>query len=183
MLLCDESNGEKRYSQASLAHAVAVRNPMRGLGGVPVMQTAEVQHWVCRGGWTLDFRLLPMPESARRGVAEGMSNSCTANSCKSPVPSALEAERVCILHFTLAVEQKCAEMRRETVLGRAPRERQLEIIQYISQSGELLARTATSGLHLADDMKARVLNTFLTLMNLRENLDRAALRQPIGRGR
>jgi hypothetical protein len=30
-------------------------------------------------------------------------------------------------------------------------------------------------------MKARILNTFLTLMNLRENLDRAALRQPIGR--
>jgi hypothetical protein len=36
-------------------------------------------------------------------------------------------------------------------------------------------------LHLADEMKARILNTFLTLMNLRENLDRAALRQPIGR--
>ena len=48
-------------------------------------------------------------------------------------------------------------------------------------NGEMLARSATSGLHLADEMKARILNTFLTLMNLRENLDRAALRQPIGR--
>jgi len=40
---------------------------------------------------------------------------------------------------------------------------------------------STSGLHLADEMKARILNTFLTLMNLRENLDRAALRHHIGR--
>jgi hypothetical protein len=30
-------------------------------------------------------------------------------------------------------------------------------------------------------MKARILNTSLTLMNLRENLDCAGLRQPIGR--
>ena len=36
-------------------------------------------------------------------------------------------------------------------------------------------------MHLPDELKARILNTFLTLMNLRENLDRAALRQPIGR--
>ena len=43
------------------------------------------------------------------------------------------------------------------------------------------ARAATSGMALTDEMKARILNTFLTLMNLRENLDRAALRQPIGR--
>jgi hypothetical protein len=110
-----------------------------------------------------------------------MPNCCSANGCKSLVPAALDSERLCVLHYTLAVEQSCAGMRRETVLGHAPRERQLEIIRYISQSGELLARTATSGLHLPDEMKARVLNTFLTLMNLRENLDRAALRQPIGR--
>jgi hypothetical protein len=45
----------------------------------------------------------------------------------------------------------------------------------------MLARASTSGLPLADEMKARILNTFLTLMNLREKLDRAALRQPIGR--
>jgi hypothetical protein len=34
---------------------------------------------------------------------------------------------------------------------------------------------------LTDDLKARVLSTFLTLMNLRENLDRAAMRSPFGR--
>ena len=110
-----------------------------------------------------------------------MPMTCNAAGCKGIVPSALESERICVLHFTLAIEQSCAEMRRETVLGRAPRERQLEIIRYIADRGELLARAATSGLHLPDELKARVLNTFLTLMNLRENLDRAALRQPIGR--
>ena len=97
------------------------------------------------------------------------------------VPAALESEHLCVLHFTLVVEQACAEMRRETVLGRTPHDRQVEIIRYIGQRGELLARTATSGLHLPDELKARILNTFLTLMNLRENLDRAALRHPIGR--
>jgi hypothetical protein len=85
------------------------------------------------------------------------------------------------MHFTLTIEQACAEMRRETVLGRAPHERQVEIIHYIAERGEMLARAATSGMHLSDELKARVLNTFLTLMNLRENLDRSALRQPVGR--
>ncbi len=95
---------------------------------------------------------------------------------------ALESEKLCILHFTLAVEQSCAEMRRETKsFPVTPHDRQLEIIHFIAERGELLARVATAGLHLPDETKARILNTFLTLMNLRENLDRAALRQPIGR--
>jgi hypothetical protein len=81
----------------------------------------------------------------------------------------------------MQVEKACAEMRRETVYGRTPHGRQAEIISFIAEHGELLARASTSGLHLPDEMKARILNTFLTLMNLRENLDRAALRQPIGR--
>jgi hypothetical protein len=110
-----------------------------------------------------------------------MPNPCSTTGCKGTVPAALESEQQCVLHFTQSIEQICAEMRRETVLGRTPHERQVEIIHYIAACGELLARTATSGLHLPDEMKARILNTFLTLMNLRENLDRAALRQPIGR--
>ncbi len=88
---------------------------------------------------------------------------------------------MCVLHFTLKIEKECGEMRRETVYGKTPHSRQVEIMRYISEHGEMLARAATSGLNLADEMKARILNTFLTLMNLRENLDRAALRQPIGR--
>ena len=110
-----------------------------------------------------------------------MRGTCSMAGCKAIVPSPLEGEGVCVVHFIVAVENACGEMRRETALGRAPRERQVEIMQYIAGRGELLARTATSGMVLADEMKARILNTFLTLMNLRENLDRAALRQPIGR--
>lgn len=110
-----------------------------------------------------------------------MSDICSATECKFTVPAPLESEKVCVLHFTLAIEQTCGDMRRETVLGLAPRERQLEIIKYITERGDLLARTATGGLSLPDEIKARILNTFLTLMNLRENLDRAALRQPTGR--
>jgi hypothetical protein len=108
-------------------------------------------------------------------------SSCSAPGCKMSVPAALESEKLCILHFTMEIEHRCAEMRRETAVGKTGRDRQVEIITYIGGRGELLARTATSGLHLPDELKARILNTFLTLMNLRENLDRAALRHPIGR--
>ena len=107
--------------------------------------------------------------------------ACCENGCKGQVPTALEPARMCVLHFTLKMEQECAQMRRETVYGKTPHARQVEIIRYIADQGEMLARASTSGLPLADEMKARILNTFLTLMNLRENLDRAALRQPIGR--
>jgi hypothetical protein len=110
-----------------------------------------------------------------------MPSSCAQPACKAVVPADLESAKLCVMHFTLAIEQACAEMRRETVLGRAPHERQVEIIHYIAERGEMLARAATSGMHLTDELKARVLNTFLTLMNLRENLDRSALRQPVGR--
>jgi len=110
-----------------------------------------------------------------------MPNTCNAPGCKAAVPVQLEAQRLCILHFTMSVEEACSGMRRETAMGRTPRERQVEIINYIAEQGEVLARVSTGGLHLGDEMKARILNTFLTLMNLRENLDRAALRQPIGR--
>jgi hypothetical protein len=107
--------------------------------------------------------------------------ACSEHGCKGQVPQALETPKLCVLHFTLLVEKECAQMRHETVYGKTPHARQVEIIRYIAEHGELLARASTSGLHLADEMKARILNTFLTLMNLRENLDRAALRQPIGR--
>jgi hypothetical protein len=107
--------------------------------------------------------------------------ACSEHGCKGQVPQALESVHLCVLHFTLQIEKACAEMRRETVYGKTPHSRQVEIIDYIAEHGEMLARASTCGLHLADEMKARILNTFLTLMNLRENLDRAALRQPIGR--
>jgi hypothetical protein len=110
-----------------------------------------------------------------------MIELCHITGCKHDVPAALADQKLCILHFTLSLESACAEMRRETALGNTPQERQREIMRFITENGERLARVATSGLHLTDDLKARVLSTFLTLMNLRENLDRAAMRSPFGR--
>ena len=110
-----------------------------------------------------------------------MIKTCRMTGCKMPVPSQIESEEHCLLHFTLKLEQKCAELRRETVSGHSSAERSAEIIRFISDQGELLARVSTSGMHMADELKARVLSTFLTLMNLRESLDRAAMRMPPGR--
>lgn len=110
-----------------------------------------------------------------------MTDLCHIPGCKHDVPVALSDRKLCVLHFTLSLETSCAEMRRETALGNTPRDRQREIMGFITEHGERLARVSTSGLHLTDDLKARILSTFLTLMNLRENLDRAALRVPPGR--
>ena len=68
-------------------------------------------------------------------------------------------------------------MRRETALGNANHERQLDYVRKIAAHGESLVHTATSGFPMTDEMKARVLSTLLTLMNCRENIDRAAMRQ------
>src|SRR3981189_1630486 len=110
-----------------------------------------------------------------------MGTPCQISGCKNEAPQAIAEQRLCVLHFTLSLEASCAEMRRETALGNAPQDRQRDILKFITTNGESLARVATSGLHLTDDLKARVLSTFLTLMNLRENLDRASMRTPAGR--
>ena len=106
---------------------------------------------------------------------------CQIAGCKSTAPAALDGQKLCVLHYTLSLEASCSEMRRETALGNAPHERQREIMRFITESGEKLARVATSGMPLTDDLKARILSTFLTLMNLRENLDRANMRSSPGR--
>jgi hypothetical protein len=105
-----------------------------------------------------------------------MVTKCRNAGCKMEVPKVLADEGFCVLHYTLAVEQVCSEMRRETAPGTTPRERQVEIIEYLRSNGELLARVATAGLGLPDELKARILSTFLTLINMRENLDRAVAR-------
>jgi len=110
-----------------------------------------------------------------------MATACQISGCKNEAPQALADQRLCVLHFTLSLEASCSEMRRETALGNAPQDRQREIMKFITEHGERLARVATSGLHLTDDLKARILSTFLTLMNLRENLDRSNMRSSFGR--
>jgi hypothetical protein len=110
-----------------------------------------------------------------------MGTACQIVGCKNDSPPALADQKLCVFHFTLNLETSCAEMRRETALGHAPQERQRDIMKFITEHGERLARVATSGLHLTDDLKARILSTFLTLMNLRENLDRSNMRSSFGR--
>ena len=112
---------------------------------------------------------------------QAMPTNCQITGCKSTAPAALAEQQLCVLHYTLSIEGNCAEMRRETAMGNAPHERLKEIMKFLTENGERLARVATSGMSLTDDLKARILSTFLTLMNLRENLDRASMRGSVGR--
>ena len=93
------------------------------------------------------------------------------------VPAGLSSEHMCILHFTLFIEQECADMRRESALGKNSHERHNEFMQRIANRGETLVKVATSGYTMSDEIKARILSTLLTLMNCRENIDRAMMRQ------
>src|SRR6202035_4165880 len=109
-----------------------------------------------------------------------MTNACEVSGCKMEVPPALREQQVCVLHFTLSVENSCAGMRRETALGNAPHERQREIMKFIAEHGERLARVATSGLPLTDELKARILSTFLTLVNVRQDPGRSHIGSSFG---
>ena len=110
-----------------------------------------------------------------------MADACSGKGCRAIVPSGLEEQRMCVLHFTLFIEQECAEMRRESALGHISHERREEFMSRIVDRGELLVNVATSGFSMSDELKARILSTLLTLMNCRENMDRAAMRQSASR--
>lgn len=105
-----------------------------------------------------------------------MGLPCIIPGCRTPVPEGLASQALCIPHFTLEVEKQCTEMRLETARGTTTAERRAEIFNFIGQQGSLLARVATGTPRLPDEIKARILSTFLTLMNLRENVERAAAR-------
>ena len=92
--------------------------------------------------------------------------------CKLLVPPELDSVGLCVYHFTWSVEEACAEMHRQVALRKATVERRAEMATYVSECALLLARV-TSNLCLSDDLKRRILCTFLSLMNLRENLERA----------
>jgi hypothetical protein len=96
--------------------------------------------------------------------------------CQVPVPQELQAERLCVLHFILGIEHDCAELRRETAMGKTSEARQSEIASYVKTTALRLTQVATGRLRLSDELKKRILTTFLTLMNLQESLDRSANR-------
>jgi hypothetical protein len=93
--------------------------------------------------------------------------------CETLVPSELDSVGLCVLHFTLKIEQNCAELHRQIALRGATQERQAAVAIYVGECALLLARIA-SNLCLSDDLKRRMLSTFLSLMNLRDNIARPA---------
>ena len=97
--------------------------------------------------------------------------------CKVSVPAELGSVGLCISHFTWSVENTCAEMHREIALRKVTAERRTEVATYIDECSLLLARVISSRC-LSDDLKRRILCSFVSLMNLRENLDRAASGHP-----
>jgi hypothetical protein len=93
--------------------------------------------------------------------------------CDLPVPVELDTSGLCVYHFTSSVEKTCSETHRQIALRGATPERQAEVGKYIGECSLLLARVS-SNLCLSDELKRRILCTFLSLMNLRENLERTA---------
>ncbi len=80
-----------------------------------------------------------------------MGTTCQIAGCKNDSPPALTEQRLCVLHFTLALETSCSEMRRETALGNAPQDRQREIMKFITEHGEILGRSEGANLeHFPD---------------------------------
>jgi hypothetical protein len=96
--------------------------------------------------------------------------------CQVPVPQELQAEHLCVVHFILAIEHDCSDLRRETAMGKTTEERQSEIARYVKTTAMRLTEVATGRLRLSDELKKRILTTLLTLMNLQESLDRSANR-------
>ena len=71
-------------------------------------------------------------------------------------------------------------MRRETVIGGSSAMRRSEITAHVKGTAEKLSHVALTSPPLTDEMKMRVLTTFLTLMNLQESLDRVTTRKAPG---
>jgi hypothetical protein len=80
----------------------------------------------------------------------------------------------CVPHFLSSAEKACAEIRRETAKGESSAARRAEFESYVAACAMKLALIGTGSVRLSDELKRRLLTTFLTLMILRENLDRIA---------
>jgi hypothetical protein len=96
--------------------------------------------------------------------------------CRSAVPQELENEKVCVQHFISNIENECSLMRREAAIELATISRRREIDRYVKSTALKLSEVATSNTRLSDDLKKKVLTTFLTLMNLQESVDRSRTR-------
>lgn len=93
--------------------------------------------------------------------------------CSAPVPPELAAERMCVFHFTQTIEKSCSEMRRETSRnGIVSAQRQAQLALSLQAYATMLASVSTGPQRLTDELKKRILTTFLTLMVERENLCR-----------
>jgi hypothetical protein len=114
-------------------------------------------------------------------MSETIPNQSPLCWCQVPVPLELNTECLCVLHFILGIDHDCADLRRETAMGRTSPERQSEIACYVKATAMKLTEVATGRLRLSDELKKRVLTTLLTLMNLQESLDRAANRSTVVR--
>ena len=66
------------------------------------------------------------------------------------------------------------EMRRETAVAGPDDTRRAELETFVAAAAMKLALIGTGRVRLSDEIKKRLLTTFLTLMILRENLDKAA---------
>jgi len=101
------------------------------------------------------------------------SNQCCTPGCGTLVPAELEIEGFCVPHFLSFAEKVCTDIRRETAATDSNATRRAEFQNYVAASAVKLALIGTGSVRLSDEIKKRVLTTFLTLMILRENLDRA----------
>jgi len=90
------------------------------------------------------------------------------------VPAELKIEGFCVSHFLSSAEKACSEIRREAATGESSATRRAEFETYVAASAMKLALIGTGSVRLSDEIKKRLLTTFLTLMILRENLDRPA---------
>jgi hypothetical protein len=96
--------------------------------------------------------------------------------CRATVPQELEAESICVQHFILGIESACAGMRQEAAMELATPSRRREIESYVKATAMKLSDVATSRTRHTDELKKKVLTTFLTLMNLQESLERSSHR-------
>ena len=90
------------------------------------------------------------------------SSSCLFG-CPAPVPPELAVEQLCVFHFTRSIEQSCSQMRRETTTTKLTPESQALIVQSLESYSTTLASLVTGTQHLSDELKKRILTTFLTL--------------------